>query len=294
MTKQFLTLACLLALSACAGTSVDSFKSADVKGSTFTTALVKEYKSFVASESAQYDWQDADHFAAKGLRALDGQDVDPENPKDWNIPQSASHDIQNYYNRLSYMLNNGAKKSQPASAAKAMAKFDCWVEQQEENWQPKDISSCKGEFLSAFATLEKQLPQLAAKAKKEGGKVQTASAPTPRSSQDTIYFDFNSAALSSDDREAIRSMAKSSGKNAKLTVFGHADTSGSYEYNKNLSYRRAMAVREALITAGISAKNITVKALGESNLAVQTGDGVKEVKNRRVEIQVETPTDKIS
>jgi OOP family OmpA-OmpF porin len=292
MVKRFTLLAAMLVLSGCAGVNIDSFQSADVKGSAFTQALVKEYRSFVKEEAAQYDWVDADHFAQKGLDALAGQDINPENPNDWNLPQHNVAEITNYYHRLSYILDNGAKKSSPALAAKALAKYDCWVEQQEENHQPQDIAECRGDFLKSFADLEKAEPSLAGKAKQYAAskpKVADVKKDTraPQSGNGTVYFDFSASKLTADDIKTIQAIAKQAGKKAKVTVSGHTDTAGPGPLNKALSHRRAMAVRKALIDSGVPAKNIKVEAKGETDLAVKTGDNVREGRNRRAVIVVE-------
>jgi len=289
LKKWTLLSVVVLALSGCAGVNIDKFGNAPVKGSEFTTALVKEYKSFVASEAAQYDWNDADHFSQKGLRALAGENVTPENPDDWNLPKAKMAEITNYYHRLNYILDNGAKKSSPTKAAIAMAKFDCWVEQQEENWQPNDINECRGDFMKAFAALEKAEPSLAAKAKTHAAKMATQKKEpsAPVSSSGTVYFNFNSAKLSADDIREIKAIAKSAGKKAKFTVSGHTDTAGSAKMNMALSKQRAVAVRQMLVDSGIAAKNVRIIAKGESDLAIPTEDNVREPKNRRAVISVD-------
>ena len=73
----------------------------------------------------------------------------------------------------------------------------------------------------------------------------------------------------------------------RISATGHADRSGSEEYNLALSMRRADAVREALIAGGIPAESITTAARGESENAIPTVDGVVEQANRRVEIIVQ-------
>ncbi len=291
MFKRFIAIAALVALSGCAGVNVDHFNDAKVKGSPFTQALVKEYKSFVRSESRQYDWYDADHFAHKGLRALNGEDVSPENPANWSIPDHKTAEMANYYNRLDYILNNGAKKSSPQQSAKAMAKFDCWVEQQEENWQPNDIAACRKEFLSAFAALESAETALADKAKKYAGSKPKKSATrvadsTPRSGDGTIYFGFGSAKLNAADIKEIKALAKRAGTDNPVTVSGHTDTVGGAAGNKALSHRRAMAVRKILIQAGVPSKNIQIEARGEDDLAIRTGDNVREARNRRAGVRI--------
>jgi OmpA family len=70
----------------------------------------------------------------------------------------------------------------------------------------------------------------------------------------------------------------------RISATGHADRAGPEDYNMALSLRRADAVREALITSGVSPDAITVAGRGESEPAVPTPHGVKEQANRRVEI----------
>ena len=75
--------------------------------------------------------------------------------------------------------------------------------------------------------------------------------------------------------------------NARITATGHTDTSGPESYNMALSLRRANAVKDALVREGVPAQAISVIGRGEQGLLVQTGDGVREPQNRRVEIVVQ-------
>ena len=72
--------------------------------------------------------------------------------------------------------------------------------------------------------------------------------------------------------------------NAQVQLAGYTDTSGSSQYNQGLSQRRADAVRAYMTSRSIPDGVITTSAFGETNLRVQTADGVREVQNRRVEI----------
>ena len=65
---------------------------------------------------------------------------------------------------------------------------------------------------------------------------------------------------------------------------GHADRSGTPQYNQRLSQRRADAVAAELVRQGVSRNEIMVTAFGESRPLVPTADGVREPQNRRVEI----------
>ena len=72
----------------------------------------------------------------------------------------------------------------------------------------------------------------------------------------------------------------------RVRVTGHADTAGPSGYNMALSRGRAGAVRAALMARGVPARQIDLRAEGESEPAVATGDGVREPRNRRVVIAV--------
>lgn len=71
---------------------------------------------------------------------------------------------------------------------------------------------------------------------------------------------------------------------AQVMLAGHADRSGSDEYNVGLSQRRAANVRSYLAGRGLPDGVITSEAFGESRPLVETADGVREPQNRRVEI----------
>jgi len=104
-----------------------------------------------------------------------------------------------------------------------------------------------------------------------------------------VFFDWDSARLSEASLNVVRQAAsafKSKGS-ARVTATGHTDTSGPEAYNMALSLRRANAVKDALVREGVPAASIAVIGRGEQGLLVQTGDGVREPQNRRVEIVVQ-------
>ena len=74
--------------------------------------------------------------------------------------------------------------------------------------------------------------------------------------------------------------------NPIISLVGHADTSGSAQYNVGLSQRRVNRVASALDAAGVNMGGVTRAARGEADPAVATGDGVREPRNRRVEITI--------
>ena len=73
---------------------------------------------------------------------------------------------------------------------------------------------------------------------------------------------------------------------ARLVIEGHTDTSGTAAHNQQLSDARARAVAAVLARAGVERARITTEGLGETALAVQTGDEVREPRNRRVVVRL--------
>ena len=71
-------------------------------------------------------------------------------------------------------------------------------------------------------------------------------------------------------------------KVTRLKLIGSADRQGSAEYNLRLSRRRAEVVKAALARRGFPADGIEVVAMGETQLLVETPDGVAEEQNRYV------------
>ncbi len=61
---------------------------------------------------------------------------------------------------------------------------------------------------------------------------------------------------------------------------------GTGSYNFVLSQHRADTVRNYMIAHGVDPRAIGIRALGKTDPAVRTADGVREPRNRRVEIVI--------
>ena len=71
-----------------------------------------------------------------------------------------------------------------------------------------------------------------------------------------------------------------------VNIIGHADRTGSTEYNVQLSLKRARSVETWLLGRKLEIETVTVESYGEEDPLVPTRDGVPEPKNRRVEILI--------
>lgn len=106
-----------------------------------------------------------------------------------------------------------------------------------------------------------------------------------------VNFGLDQTTLTAEDRRAIAQAAEDYRQtgSSRVTVTGYTDTSGSPSYNLELSQRRAEVVADELERNGVPATSIVTVGRGEENLLVATADGVREPRNRRVEIVVAEP-----
>ncbi|HUN61283.1 MAG TPA: OmpA family protein [Candidatus Sulfotelmatobacter sp.] len=103
-----------------------------------------------------------------------------------------------------------------------------------------------------------------------------------------VLFETNKYALSQD---AQLKLAKLSGiiqahPGLNLAIEGYTDTTGTPDYNLNLSQQRADSVRTFLISQGLSADTITAKGLGQADPVADNSTAAGRKQNRRVEIIV--------
>ena len=73
----------------------------------------------------------------------------------------------------------------------------------------------------------------------------------------------------------------------KLTIEGHADETGSAEYNERLGQRRAESVRDYLVSKGVNAQNLQIASAGERVPVADNATAEGRAQNRRTEAKVE-------
>lgn len=281
-----------LSLGACSGfkshSEVEALNEVKAVGSPFTQQLAAEYRDLANHEqNIGFDYPDALHFARKGLAAAAGEVVLPEPVSDWNLRPEHIQELSAARAGLIAALDRGAREAMPKDAAVAQARFDCWIEQQEENWQKTEIIGCKNQFMEALNRLGGVAtpPPAEIMPPVEAGQVPL----TPMAPEDAkylVFFDFDSSRVDQGGNSVLESVAAEIARQniSSVNVIGHADTSGSSRYNKRLSMKRANAVRESLLARGVNANLLMVDSRGEDELMVPTADNVREPANRRVEI----------
>lgn len=101
----------------------------------------------------------------------------------------------------------------------------------------------------------------------------------------TVYFDSDSDIISSEN-ETTLDVIFTIGNITKILIEGHTDSEGNEAYNRDLSQRRADAVRRYLVNQGLAADLMSTSSFGENIPVTQnrTDDGKQ--KNRRVVVTV--------
>jgi peptidoglycan-associated lipoprotein len=101
-----------------------------------------------------------------------------------------------------------------------------------------------------------------------------------------VYFEFDSTALNDAGRKVIAAYGRylAANPSVRVRLEGHTDERGSREYNVGLGERRAVAVQQQLLSAGASARQLSVTSFGEERPAATGSNASAWAKNRRVEI----------
>ncbi len=274
----------------------------ETSGTAFMNALYEGYVGLSQERDAATDLIDEEHFNHKARRAARRSSTIPDAITDRNLREDDIPDLSAALARLRKAYDRGGRTIAPDLSATAQVSYDCWIEAAEganpaygwashSSWRQDDVDRCKAAFEGAMSRLEGLTYfRLTEFRKPPSGMAAPAPAPAPQvaAAPETfiVYFSWDSDAVDSSGGRVIDDAvsAASSLGISDFSITGHADRSGPDDYNLNLSLRRADNVKAELIARGVKEGGISVAGRGEAEPAVQTGDGVREPANRRVEI----------
>jgi outer membrane protein OmpA-like peptidoglycan-associated protein len=271
----------MASVAACAGVERQiAAKTQPPSGTGYNAELSRGYFELTNLEYAEGDYRTSDHFALKAMAAGRGEAVAPDTIKSRTgvakNPAFAA-ELGAARQRLMAAQGKGGAQIAPNDMARAQVMFDCWIQEQEENRQPRDIAACRNGFEEAMGKVElAMMPKAPAPVAMAPGEY-------------LVFFDWNKATLTPEATAILDTAAANAKKMAgtKIVATGYTDLSGPADYNLGLSVRRADAVKASLVAQGIPAKNIATIGLGEADPLVPTEDGVREPQNRRVQILFE-------
>ena len=104
-----------------------------------------------------------------------------------------------------------------------------------------------------------------------------------------VYFDFDKFNIRTDMQPVVKNNSdifNNEVAGVSITVEGNCDEWGTDEYNQALGLKRAKAVKQALISNGVSADRISIKSYGETNPVCTEKTKACDALNRRAEFKL--------
>ena len=175
-----------------------------------------------------------------------------------------------------------AKQSQANSEAQAeLARQQAAAQQQKANEATQQAEQYRQEREAELAQLQEALGQIAQTRLTAMGLVMTLDSKSVR-------FDFDKSDIKPEYRDILNRIAGilMTLKGYTINVYGYTDDVGTQTYNLQLSQRRAEAVRDFLVQAGISPTIMSSKGFGKSDPRVPGDSEQARAANRRVEIGI--------
>ncbi len=265
-------LAPLLVLVLLSGCSSDlaTLRKLNPPADDFPGALAAEYRDFADSEAEQGRRSAADHFAAKGLRALNGVTVAPDAPNT-SIPAPQAAELADARSQLNRLLTDDVKAAAPKELARTQLLFDCWQQQVVDGIAP-DKALCGSEFGPALnQVLETAGPEVYGQAFRR-----------------SITFAPKETKLTAENKADIDEVV------CKLTELGSKDYwvelrayVGRKASQHKLTEARIAAVKKALVKAGVSSRQIRTQREGAKGVMLSRDNIAKNTKVVTITITAE-------
>ena len=177
---------------------------------------------------------------------------------------------------------DSAKQEQANSEAQAqLARQQAAAEQQRADQATQQAEEYRKQREADLARLQEALGQIVETRRTAMGLVMTLDSKS-------IRFDFDKADIKPQYRDILNRIAGilMTLKGYTISVYGYTDDVGTQSYNLQLSQRRAEAVRDFLVQAGIPATIMSAKGFGKSDPRVPGSSEKARAANRRVEIGI--------
>jgi OmpA-OmpF porin, OOP family len=145
--------------------------------------------------------------------------------------------------------------------------------------QQAQVATQQAQIATARATqLEQELKALQAKETERGLELTLGD----------VLFEVNKADLKPGAMRNLYQLVEflKQNPNRQVSIEGHTDSSGSEAYNFELSQRRAEAIRDFLVSNGISPERITARGYGEAYPIASNDTVAGRQQNRRVAVVV--------
>ena len=220
------------------------------------------------------NWRSTEFYRDRVVAAANGQPLPPDSVANRIIPAENQAELEAARARLIAAQENGGPGLLPDESAAALAAYDCWLEQQQENIQPTDIQDCKEKFETNITLVEEAIA------------AQVEPVPELITIGAEVLFDFDKSDIKPEAEVVLNDVADLLIANPDTTVqvIGHTDSIGTEEYNLGLSERRAQAVDAYLEGRGVPVNQMIASGVGEAQPVASNDTPEGRAQNRRVEI----------
>jgi outer membrane protein OmpA-like peptidoglycan-associated protein len=183
--------------------------------------------------------------------------------------------------RVSDQASHEAKDSPAASAAQTQPPLPATAAAPAPRQATQKTGESRQQRDADFQKLKQSLGQIAETRRTADGLVMTLG-------EKSIRFDSGQSNLSPQYRGILNRVARAliPLKAYSIHVYAYTDDGGTKDYNQLLSTRRARAVRDALVKAGINPSLISSEGFGRSKPLVRENNPKARAANRRVEIGI--------
>ena len=276
MLKKAIAFCIVGVLAGCTGTELDKAAEMTPEADEHGTLLYDGYVKLSELEYNEGDYKDSDLFAERAMMAGGGEKVAPQEISARELPVENLNDAAIARRKIIVALYNGAAEKYPREISEAQLGFDCWMQEQEEDFQQADIATCRQRYEVAIKRLGLEMTE----------KVGFTESSDENRLVFDVFFDFDSDKLSDNAQThvAIVSSIISGYENPVVSVIGNADQSGTTNYNYELAGRRAESVVSILESNKVEIDGVYNHA--DQAPAVDLPDKSPERLNRRVSIVV--------
>jgi len=136
--------------------------------------------------------------------------------------------------------------------------------------------------------MDRQQNELAEKLRSTGVSVTRAGDSIILNMPGNVTFATNESAINANFYNVLNSVAIVLNKYDQtiIDVYGYTDNTGSLEYNKQLSVKRATSVAQYLVSQGVISQRLIVEGFGPANPIASNDTPEGRAQNRRVEIKI--------
>lgn len=253
----------LLLLTGCVS-SLQQLHNINPSASNYPTALAAEYQAFGDSEAEQGHRFAAEYYAYKGVKAAQGEAVDPE-----AVEAALPGELSEARERLMAVRTDDMKRVAPQKLARAQVMFDCWHYEVRHHLN-QEQAPCADEFYSTMAEVQEVADSLYANA-----------------NQHTLLFAAREATMNEENLAIVKMIAEKVAnlKNYRVELQTYL---GRGVQQRKLSETRIANARTALIAAGIPERRLRMKKQGSAKMVILSGDNLPTLDTKKIIVIVKT------